>query len=65
MTKGGIANFEQLAAAKPEAVKEILLAAGSRYRLHNPATWGTQAALAAKGDWDALTKLQGELKGGK
>mgnify|MGYP001035149878 CR=1 FL=1 len=28
-------------------------------------TWAEQAELAAKGDWDALEKLQDELSGGR
>jgi hypothetical protein len=31
----------------------------------DPESWPEQAALAAKGDWDALKKLQDELDGGK
>ncbi|RME13236.1 MAG: 50S ribosomal protein L17, partial [Bacteroidetes bacterium] len=36
-----------------------------RYKMHDPTTWPQQAALAAKGEWDKLAKLQKELKGGK
>jgi hypothetical protein len=31
----------------------------------NPEGWIEQASLAAKGDWDGLERLQGELKGGR
>lgn len=60
-----ILTFDDLAKAKATTLKEILEAAGSRYRMHDPATWPQQAKLAAKGDWAKLTKLQDELKGGK
>ncbi len=61
----GITTFDDLAKAKKSLVQEILDAAGPRFRMHDPATWAKQAKLAAKGDWDALKKLQDELKGGK
>lgn len=65
LVDAGIATFDKLSKTKPAAVKEILLAAGSRYRMHDPATWGKQALMAAKGKWDELKKWQDELKGGK
>lgn len=60
-----ITTFEGLAKAKISVLKEILAAAGPRFKMHDPATWSEQAKLAAKGDWDKLAKLQEELKGGK
>lgn len=65
LVEAGIKTFKKLSTTTPDAIKEILLAAGSRYRMHNPATWPEQAELAAQGKWDALKKWQGELKGGK
>ena len=61
----GIVTFADLAAAPVEKVKEILHAAGPRYQMHNPETWGRQAALAAEGKWDELKKWQDEMDGGK
>ncbi len=61
----GITTFAKLAKAKVTDLQTILDAAGPRYKMHNPGTWAEQAKLAAKGDWDKLTKLQDELKGGK
>ncbi len=60
-----ILTFAQLAETPVEKVKEILAAAGSRYAIHDPSTWGKQAKMAAAGDWDALKKWQDELDGGK
>jgi predicted flap endonuclease-1-like 5' DNA nuclease len=60
-----ITTFEGLAKAKISVLKEILDAAGPRFKMHDPATWSEQAKLAAKGEWDQLAKLQEELKGGK
>jgi small subunit ribosomal protein S16 len=61
----GIMTFADLAAKPVADVKQVLTDAGSRYQMHNPATWGQQAGMAAKGEWDALKKLQDELDGGK
>jgi large subunit ribosomal protein L17 len=61
----GILTFDQLANASYDTVKEILNNAGSRYTMHDPTTWGNQAALARDGKMDELKKLQDELKGGK
>lgn len=62
--KAGITTFAQLAASDLKTLKDILSAAGPRYKMRNPSTWPQQAKLAAKGNWDKLKALQGELKGG-
>ncbi len=59
----GITTFAQLANADKAKVEEALKAAG--LQMMDPSGWIEQAALAAKGDWDALSKLQDELKGGR
>lgn len=59
----GIQTFAQLAAANTSRLEEILRESG--IRIANPETWPEQAALAAKGDWDGLKKLQEHLKGGR
>ncbi len=61
----GINTFAELAAAKADKVKAILDAAGPRYKMHDPATWSKQAALARDGKTAELKKLQDALKGGK
>ena len=61
----GITTFPGLAAAPVAKLKEILHAAGSHFAMIEPNTWPEQAALAAKGDWATLDKLQDELDGGK
>jgi large subunit ribosomal protein L17 len=65
LINGGISTFAQLAASTPEAIQEILDAAGSQYNIHNPSTWPAQAQLAADGKWDELKTLQDELLGGR
>ncbi len=65
LNAAGIATFDDLAAAEVTEVKAILEKAGNRYKMHNPASWGMQATIAAKGDWSQLKKLQDGLNGGK
>ena len=54
-----------MGAATPEQIKEILEAAGSRYKMHDPTTWPKQAALAAEGKFEELKAWQDKLSGGK
>ena len=65
MKEGGLKTWTQVAAASPESIKEILVAAGSRYQMHDPTSWPLQAGMAAEGKWDELEKWQDEHKGGK
>ncbi len=65
MNEAGIMTFADLAKAKAKVLKDILAAAGPRFKMHDPATWSKQAKLAAADKWEQLTKLQDELKGGK
>jgi predicted flap endonuclease-1-like 5' DNA nuclease len=63
LQEAGIMTFAQLAAADASTLEQILEQAG--IRLAYPETWPEQARLAAAGEWDALQKLQDELKGGR
>ncbi|MEM1217580.1 MAG: hypothetical protein AAGH79_01650 [Bacteroidota bacterium] len=63
--KAGIFTFQQLADAKQASLKQILADAGPRFKMHNPATWTKQAALAAAGKKEELAKLQDKLDGGR
>ena len=65
LAEGGLDTWAKVAAATPEAIKEILTAAGSRYASHNPGTWPKQAELAAAGKFDELKAWQDEFDGGK
>lgn len=65
LSDAGIRSFSELATADSARLKEILDSAGSRFRLADPESWPQQAALAARGDWEGLASLQGELKGGR
>jgi large subunit ribosomal protein L27 len=62
--EAGINSFADLAASDVDKLNEILEAAGSRYKSHNPTTWPKQAALAAEGKWDELKELQDRINGG-
>ena len=61
----GITSFAQLAEIGTGTLREMLSAAGDRFRLSDPTTWAEQAQLAAQGDWDALSELQNRLRGGR
>lgn len=60
----GITTFAQLAAA-PVSQLEQIVREEAGIRVAFPDTWPEQARLAAAGSWDALEKLQEELKGGR
>ena len=61
----GINNWTELAASSHKRLRDILDAAGNRYKMHDPKTWCDQASLAANGKWDELKELQEKLKGGR
>ena len=61
----GIPTFAALAETEVEKLNEILEAAGSRYRMHDPSSWPLQAKMAAEGKWDELKQWQDEHDGGK
>lgn len=61
----GIKTWSDLAAASVDRIRDILEAAGERYRLADPTTWPKQAGMAAAGNWDELNAYQEFLDGGK
>jgi len=61
----GIYSYVSLATTSAAEIKDILLAAGDRFKMHNPGTWPAQSSLAAQGRWDELNTLKEELDGGK
>ncbi|MEL6190733.1 MAG: 50S ribosomal protein L17 [Bacteroidota bacterium] len=65
LNEAGITTFAALAGSEADKIREILAAAGNRYKAHDPTTWPRQAQLAADGAWDELKALQDDLKGGK
>ncbi len=65
LNKEDILTFAQLAKTSPERIKEILVAAGSRFQMHDPTTWPQQSAFARDGKWDELKAWQDELNKGR
>lgn len=65
LNRAGIINFDQLAKSDPSLLNDILRREGSRFQIHDPATWPTQAALARDGKWEELNALQDKLTGGR
>ena len=60
----GIMTFADLAGTDVDKLKEILVAAGSRYASKNPSSWPKQAQMAVDGKWDELKVWQDNVKGG-
>ncbi|MBP6826927.1 MAG: 50S ribosomal protein L27 [Saprospiraceae bacterium] len=65
LKEGGINNWDELAAAPVDRIKEILDAAGPRYQIHDPSSWPAQAKFAAEGKWEELKEYQEMLIGGR
>ena len=65
LNDAGIHTWSDLATADLEKLQSILDEAGSRYRIHDPATWASQAKLADEAKWEELEEYQDRLKGGK
>lgn len=60
-----IYSWSRLSVTNPSRIREILAAAGDRFRMHDPTTWPQQAKMAAAGEWEKLKKWQDELDGGR
>ncbi|MBI5917096.1 MAG: hypothetical protein HY842_17125 [Bacteroidetes bacterium] len=65
LNSAGILSLRDLGNASLDQLRNILLNAGERYRIHDPSTWPEQAALAANGELDKLKEYQDFLSGGK
>jgi predicted flap endonuclease-1-like 5' DNA nuclease len=61
----GITTWRQLATTPVPTLRELLDAGGSRFRVHDPASWPEQARLLADGDWEAFRALTEQLRGGR
>lgn len=61
----GIMTWKALSETSVDRLKEILKAAGDRYRLADPGTWPEQSRMAHEGLWDKLNEYQDFLQGGK
>ncbi len=65
LQSNGISNYKDLGKSSIKKLQLILDGAGSKFNVHNPASWPKQAKLAAAGKWDELAVLQQELIAGK
>ncbi len=61
----GLKTWDAVAKSKPEALKEILIAAGERFQMHDPTTWPKQAQMMVEDKWKDLKDYQEKLDGGK
>ncbi len=61
----GIETWVHLAETPADRLREILVAADDRHRIHNPETWPRQSRLAALGEFEALKAWQDSLSAGK
>lgn len=61
----GLKTWLDVANSTPERLKEILVAGGERFQMHDPATWPEQCRMMVNDEWEALKKFQDELDGGR
>ncbi len=61
----GIYKYEQLATTNVDVIRAILDKAGSRFKMHDPQSWASQAEIAQKGEWVKLKEFQDYLVGGR
>lgn len=61
----GITTFAQVVETPTADIQAILDEAGSKFAIHDPATWAEQATLLRDGKMDEFNALAEELKGGK
>lgn len=60
-----IKTWKDLADVSVAKCQEVLDSGGSRYRIHDPASWPMQGKMAYKGQWKKLVKWQDDHKAGK
>lgn len=65
LNEAGVVSWADLAQADVEQLSKVLADAGSRYAVHDPATWPKQASLCVAQQWDELQAYQDALDGGK
>ena len=65
LEEAGYNDFQSLSKAKIGDLRQILMDAGSRYKMHDPKHWSKQAKFAANDQWSKLNAFQAELKNKK
>jgi predicted flap endonuclease-1-like 5' DNA nuclease len=63
--KAGLKTWASVAKSNPVKLKEILVAAGERFQMHNPGTWPKQCQMMVDDKWKELKAYQEKLDGGK
>ena len=61
----GLKTWASVAASKVERLKEILVAGGERFQMHDPGTWPKQCQMMVDDKWEELKAYQDRLDGGK
>jgi predicted flap endonuclease-1-like 5' DNA nuclease len=61
----GLKTWAAVAKTEASKLKEILVAGGERFLMHNPTTWPTQCQMMVDDKWAELKKYQDLLDGGK
>lgn len=61
LKEAGIDTLGKLATKTPAELREVLAAAGNRFKSHNPDTWPQQAQLAHEGKLEELKVLQDSM----
>ncbi len=61
----GIKTWKALSETSVEKCQQILDDAGDRFKIHNPATWPSQAETAYHGLWKVLKWWQDDMIGGR
>jgi predicted flap endonuclease-1-like 5' DNA nuclease len=61
----GLKTWAAVAKSNAAKLKEILVAAGERYQMHDPTTWPKQCQMMVDDKWAALKDYQDKLDGGK
>ena len=61
----GIKTWKELSETSVEKCQQILDDAGASYKIHNPATWPSQAQTAYHGLWKVLRWWQDDMIGGR
>jgi predicted flap endonuclease-1-like 5' DNA nuclease len=60
----GVTTWAQLASAEVETLQSMLTDAGTRFQMHKPGSWPTQARLLAAGQWADFQQLTADLADG-
>jgi predicted flap endonuclease-1-like 5' DNA nuclease len=63
--KAGLKTWLSVSKTKSTRLKEILVAGGERFQMHDPTTWPKQCQMMVDNQWNELKRYQEKLNGGK